>query len=121
MLSIEFFCVFFKKKHTIGFKCPTGAACRYVWRCAIEQMLFFTLPNSQNASVVSGGGFFSWGTKFRYSGRTEREILSEGINALREQRLANGSSPGKRKANSVPATPSSPQGGLGDIRERKIH
>ncbi|CAD7085481.1 unnamed protein product [Hermetia illucens] len=30
------------KKHTIGFKCPTGAACRYVWRCAIEQMLFFT-------------------------------------------------------------------------------
>lgn len=30
------------KKHTVGFKCPSGSACRYVWRCAIEQMLFFT-------------------------------------------------------------------------------
>lgn len=78
-------------------------------------MLFFTLPNSQNASVMSGGGFFNT-TKFRYSGRTEREILSEGINALREQKLAN-SSPSKRKANSVPATPSSPQGDLAEIRK----
>lgn len=32
----------FQKKHTVGFKCPSGAACRHVWRCAIEQMLFFT-------------------------------------------------------------------------------
>uniref|UniRef100_A0A1B0DPY3 Uncharacterized protein n=1 Tax=Phlebotomus papatasi TaxID=29031 RepID=A0A1B0DPY3_PHLPP len=103
-----------QKKHTIGFKCPTGAACRYVWRCAIEQMLFFTLPNSQHASVVSGGGFFSWGTKFRYSGRTEREILSEALR--QQQQLANNSSPSKRKANSVPATPSSPQGDLAEIR-----
>ncbi|XP_055681119.1 FERM domain-containing protein 5 isoform X1 [Lutzomyia longipalpis] len=102
-----------QKKHTIGFKCPTGMACRYVWRCAIEQMLFFTLPNSQHASVVSGGGFFSWGTKFRYSGRTEREILSE---ALRQQQALANSSPSKRKANSVPATPSSPQGDLAEIR-----
>lgn len=78
-------------------------------------MLFFTLPNSQNASVMSGGGFFSWGTKFRYTGRTEREILSEGINALKAERLANGS-PSKRKANSVPATPSSPQGDMSEIR-----
>ncbi|XP_017151395.1 FERM domain-containing protein 5 isoform X3 [Drosophila miranda] len=103
------------KKHTIGFKCPSGAACRYLWRCAIEQMLFFTLPNSENAAVVSGGGFFSWGTKFRYTGRTEREILTENINALREQKI-NGSSSSKRKASSVPATPSSPQGELSQIR-----
>lgn len=64
---------------------------------------------------MSGGGFFSWGTKFRYSGRTEREILSEGINALRQQINAH-TSPSKRKANSVPATPSSPQGDLAEIR-----
>lgn len=70
--------LYLQKKHTIGFKCPTGAACRYVWRCAIEQMLFFTLPNNHNSNVLmSGGGFFS-STKFRYTGRTEREILSEG-------------------------------------------
>ncbi|ALC39263.1 CG5022 [Drosophila busckii] len=103
------------KKHTIGFKCPSGPACRYLWRSAIEQMLFFTLPNSQHAAVVSGGGFFSWGTKFRYTGRTEREILTESINALREQKMTNSTS-SKRKASSVPATPSSPQGDLAQIR-----
>lgn len=61
----------------------------------------FSLPNSQNASVMSGGGFMR-GTKFRYSGRTEREILTESLNALRQQHLLNNTSPSKRKANSVP-------------------
>lgn len=42
------------------------------------------------------------GTKFRYSGRTEREILTENLNALRQQHLLNNTSPSKRKANSVP-------------------
>lgn len=76
------------------------------------------LPNSQNASVMSGGGFMR-GTKFRYSGRTEREILTENLNALRQQHLANNTSPSKRKANSVPATPSSPQGDLAEIRNNR--
>lgn len=76
----------------------------------------YRLPNSQNASVMSGGGFMR-GTKFRYSGRTEREILTENLNALRQQHLANNNtSPSKRKASSVPATPSSPQGDLAEIR-----
>lgn len=66
--------------------------------------------------MVSGGGFFSWGTKFKYTGRTEREILTESINILREQKLTN-SSASKRKASSVPATPSSPQGDLAQIRK----
>ncbi|XP_058986106.1 FERM domain-containing protein 3 isoform X2 [Musca domestica] len=103
------------KKHTVGFKCSTNSTCRYLWRCALEQMLFFTLPNSQNAAVVSGGGFFSWGTKFKYTGRTEREILTESINALREQKL-NSSGINNRKASSVPATPSSPPGDFEQIR-----
>lgn len=30
------------KKHTFGFKCNSGMMCRFVWRCSIEQMLFFT-------------------------------------------------------------------------------
>lgn len=30
------------KKHTVGFKCSNSMVCRYVWRCAIEQMFFFT-------------------------------------------------------------------------------
>ncbi|KOB75096.1 Band 4.1 [Operophtera brumata] len=68
-----------KKKHTVGFKCPNGAACRHVWCCAIEQMLFFT------------------------------EILErDGLLAPREDP---GSTTGKRKASSVPATPSTPMTG----------
>lgn len=65
------------------------------------------MPNGQNQTVVTGGGFFSH-SKFRYTGRTEREILSESLQSLRQQSSEN-SSPTKRKASSVPATPSSPQ------------
>ncbi|XP_060808114.1 FERM domain-containing protein 5 isoform X4 [Amyelois transitella] len=100
-----------EKKHTVGFKCPSGAACRHVWCCAIEQMLFFTLSSSSEASVYSGGGLFSWGTKFKYVGRTEREILErDGLLAPRDSQ-EEGCSGGKRKASSVPATPSTPMTG----------
>lgn len=40
--AMFYFLFYLQKKHTVGFKCPSGAGCRYVWRCAIEQMLFFT-------------------------------------------------------------------------------
>ncbi|KAK7872685.1 hypothetical protein R5R35_002676 [Gryllus longicercus] len=103
-----------EKKHTVGFKCPTGAACRHVWRCAIEQMLFFTLPSSSDApTVVTGGSFFSWGTKFRYSGRVEKEILEDSSPLRKEEPAINRSlrsSSLRRKAASVPATPSTPVG-----------
>ncbi|KAF5284846.1 hypothetical protein FQR65_LT13398 [Abscondita terminalis] len=98
-----------EKKHTIGFKCPSGSACKYVWRCAMEQMLFFTLPSSSDApSIVSGGGLFSWGTKFKYTGRTEREILQDNTSPSREQPTIQRTSSLRRKASSVPATPSTP-------------
>ncbi|CAK1602384.1 unnamed protein product [Parnassius mnemosyne] len=101
-----------EKKHTVGFKCPSGASCRHVWCCAIEQMLFFTLPCSSDACVYSGGGLFSWGTKFKYAGRTEREILErDGLLAPRDHQDNGPSAGGKRKASSVPATPSTPMTG----------
>lgn len=93
---------------TVGFKCPTGAACRHVWRCAIEQMLFFTLPSGSVVPVVSGGSFFSWGTKFKYTGRTERELLEEVGPLRQEEPVINRLGSLRRKASSVPATPSSP-------------
>ncbi|XP_049818275.1 FERM domain-containing protein 5 isoform X2 [Aethina tumida] len=99
----------YNEKHTVGFKCPSGAACRHVWKCAIEQMLFFTLATSSEApSVVTGGGFFSWGTKFKYTGRTEREILEDTGSPTREQPNIQRTSSLRRKASSVPATPSTP-------------
>ncbi|KAJ2948028.1 hypothetical protein O0L34_g9825 [Tuta absoluta] len=101
-----------EKKHTVGFKCPSGASCRHVWCCAIEQMLFFTLPSSSDACVYSGGGLFSWGTKFKYFGRTEREILErDGLLAPRDSQEGGSTAGGKRKASSVPATPSTPMTG----------
>ncbi|XP_032453969.1 FERM domain-containing protein 5 isoform X7 [Nasonia vitripennis] len=100
-----------KKKHTVGFKCPTGSNCRHVWRCAIEQMLFFTLPRASDAPVMSGGSIFSWGTKFKYTGRTEREVLEEtGPLRKEEPPIQRCHSTGlRRKASSVPATPSTPR------------
>lgn len=96
------------KKHTVGFKCPTGAACRHVWRCAMEQMLFFTLNKSSDAPIVSGGGFFSWGTKFKYTGRTEKEIREDTNSPDREEPNIQRTASLRRKASSVPATPSTP-------------
>ncbi|XP_051172551.1 FERM domain-containing protein 5 isoform X2 [Leptopilina boulardi] len=107
-----------KKKHTVGFKCPTGSNCRHVWRCAIEQMLFFTLPRASDAPVLSGGSIFSWGTKFKYTGRTEREVLEEaGPLRNEEPPIQRCNSTGlRRKASSVPATPSTPSQDLVEIR-----
>ncbi|CAG5101041.1 Similar to Frmd5: FERM domain-containing protein 5 (Mus musculus) [Cotesia congregata] len=122
-------CRYFQKKHTVGFKCPTGSNCRHVWRCAIEQMLFFTLPRASDAPVVSGGSIFSWGTKFKYTGRTEREVLEETAAASAgsgEASSLRGKGDGpvqrcqsaglRRKASSVPATPSTPSQDLIEIR-----
>ncbi|XP_050526186.1 FERM domain-containing protein 3 isoform X2 [Daktulosphaira vitifoliae] len=94
-----------KKKQTIGFKCPKGSSCRHVWKCAMEQMLFFTFPSSSEVpNVVSGGGFFSWGTKFKYSGRVEREIL-EDTSIIRESPSVTRVGSLRRKASSEPSTP----------------
>lgn len=72
-------------------------------------MVLFRLPSSSEApSVVSGGSFFSWGTKFRYSGRVEREILEDIGPLRREEPTINRTSSFRRKASSVPATPSTP-------------
>ncbi|VVC35886.1 Hypothetical protein CINCED_3A000998 [Cinara cedri] len=95
-----------EKKQTIGFKCPRGASCRHVWKCAVEQMLFFTFSSSSDVPhVVSGGGFFSWGTKFRYSGRVEREIL-EDMSITRESPSVTRVGSLRRKSSSEPPTPS---------------
>lgn len=72
----------------------------------------FRLAHGSDASVVSGGGFFSWGSKFKYVGRTEREILQSANE--NSSRSSNGTASGsessglRRKASSVPATPSTP-------------
>ncbi|XP_064619234.1 FERM domain-containing protein 5-like isoform X13 [Lineus longissimus] len=74
-----------KKKHACGFKCQSYAACRQLWRIAVEQQAFFTLNKSGDApKLSSGGSFFTRGAKFRFSGRCQREVIAESKNILRE-------------------------------------
>ncbi|KAM7300595.1 FERM domain-containing protein 5 isoform X1 [Ixodes scapularis] len=74
-----------KKKHLMGFKCPTQTACHHLWRCAVEQRYFFTVPSSSEVpSVTTGGGLFSRGSRFRYSGRVEREVMDDMKNIRRD-------------------------------------
>ncbi|UYV72158.1 hypothetical protein LAZ67_9001984 [Cordylochernes scorpioides] len=39
--------LFGEKKHLIGFKCPTQAACQHLWRCATEQKFFYTIDKME--------------------------------------------------------------------------
>ncbi|GBM20826.1 FERM domain-containing protein 5 [Araneus ventricosus] len=75
-----------KKKHLVGFKCPSQAACHHLWKCAVEQRYFFTMESSNDVpQVTTSGGIFSRGCKFRYSGRVEKEIVEDTKGILREQ------------------------------------
>ncbi|XP_077514566.1 FERM domain-containing protein 5-like [Amblyomma americanum] len=77
--------MFPEKKHLMGFKCPTQSACHHLWKCAVEQCYFFTMPSSSEVpSVTTGGGFFSRGSRLRYSGRVEREVMDDMKNIRRD-------------------------------------
>ncbi|XP_029643341.1 FERM domain-containing protein 5 isoform X2 [Octopus sinensis] len=65
------------KQQPIGYKCPTTSACKYLWRCAVEQQFFFTLSSSTNAPKVrSGGSLLTRGSRFRFSGRCQTEAIA---------------------------------------------
>ncbi|XP_059174623.1 FERM domain-containing protein 5-like isoform X4 [Physella acuta] len=75
-----------KKHQAIGFKCLTASGAKYLWRCAVEQQLFFTLSSSLTAPKIrSGGGLFSRGSKFRFSGRCQNEAYEASENIRRTE------------------------------------
>lgn len=59
---------------TYGFELPSKQACKHLWKCCVEHHAFFRLTqvNSQNPGKV-----FTLNSRFRYSGRTERQIQEE--------------------------------------------
>ncbi|KAK3098300.1 hypothetical protein FSP39_018095, partial [Pinctada imbricata] len=64
------------KLQPIGYKCDNVAACKYLWKCAVEQQLFFTLSDSSHhPKLRSGSHWFSRGSKFRFSGRCQNEAF----------------------------------------------
>lgn len=77
-------------------------------------VFFFTILSSLRytspAEVprkYSGGGFFT-GSKFKYAGRIEREVIAEMAQLSREEPQIQRVGSLRRKASSVPATPSTP-------------
>ncbi|XP_013789037.2 FERM domain-containing protein 5-like isoform X2 [Limulus polyphemus] len=98
-----------ERKHLIGFKCPTQAACKHLWKCALEQRYFFMVKSSAEVpAVTTGGGLFSRGSKFRYSGRVEKEVVELMKNLQRDppqfQRSMRSSS-FHQQSESYPTTP----------------
>jgi hypothetical protein len=74
------------KHQAVGFKCQTAPAAKYLWRCAVEQQLFFTLSTSSAAPKIrSGGTLFSRGSKFRFSGRCQNEAYEASGNIRRTE------------------------------------
>ncbi|XP_074651901.1 FERM domain-containing protein 5-like isoform X3 [Tubulanus polymorphus] len=97
-----------EKKHACGFKCQSYAACRQLWRVAVEQQAFFTLTKASEASKVSsGGGLFTRGAKFRFSGRCQKEVIAEAKNISREppnfSRTPSNPNFNRRKTQTLPA------------------
>ncbi|ELT91322.1 hypothetical protein CAPTEDRAFT_180802 [Capitella teleta] len=75
-----------EKKHACGFKCPTFNSCKHLWKCAVEQQYFFTLSNATEAPrVTSGGGLFTRGSKFRFSGRCQKEVYTDSEQLSRDE------------------------------------
>ncbi|XP_074651900.1 FERM domain-containing protein 5-like isoform X2 [Tubulanus polymorphus] len=100
--------IYKKKKHACGFKCQSYAACRQLWRVAVEQQAFFTLTKASEASKVSsGGGLFTRGAKFRFSGRCQKEVIAEAKNISREppnfSRTPSNPNFNRRKTQTLPA------------------
>ncbi|KAL8602280.1 hypothetical protein ACOMHN_022793 [Nucella lapillus] len=75
-----------KKQQPISFKCQMPPAAKYLWRCAVEQQLFFTLSSSNSAPKLrSGGSIFTRGSKFRFSGRCQTEAYEASEHIHRQE------------------------------------
>ncbi|CAL4063202.1 unnamed protein product, partial [Meganyctiphanes norvegica] len=69
-------------ENTYGFETPSKAACKHLWQCCVEHHAFFRLTQ---ATGTTPQAIFSLGSQFRYSGRTEKEILAETSQKGREE------------------------------------
>ncbi|KAK2159671.1 hypothetical protein LSH36_148g02077 [Paralvinella palmiformis] len=67
-------------ENTYAFECSSKAACKHLWKCCIEHHAFFRLTSANESYKRIGGRLFKFGSKYRYSGRTERQILTEAAN-----------------------------------------
>ncbi|XP_031634459.1 band 4.1-like protein 4 isoform X2 [Contarinia nasturtii] len=63
---------------TYGFETPRKSACRHLWRCCVEHHAFFRLVRVSPIQTHDGE-LFSLGSRFRYSGRTEKQAMRDAM------------------------------------------
>lgn len=65
---------------TYGFETPSKSACKHLWKCCIEHHSFFRLVQVPPTSP----DIFALGSRFRYSGRTEKQAVRDAQMKLRQ-------------------------------------
>ncbi|CAH0554464.1 unnamed protein product [Brassicogethes aeneus] len=58
---------------TYGFETPSKSACKHLWKCCVEHHAFFRLVQVTPTSP----DIFALGSRFRYSGRTEKQAVRD--------------------------------------------
>ncbi|XP_038072787.1 FERM domain-containing protein 5-like isoform X2 [Patiria miniata] len=67
-----------------GFRLLTSAATKHLWKSALDHQAFFKFRRASDVTTHSSGGFFR-GSRFRFSGRTQREVLEKSASLSREE------------------------------------
>ncbi|XP_022106269.1 FERM domain-containing protein 5-like isoform X2 [Acanthaster planci] len=67
-----------------GFRLPTSAATKHLWKSALDLQAFYKFRRSSEVTTHTSGGFFR-GSRFRFSGRTQREVREKSASLSREE------------------------------------
>lgn len=65
---------------TYGFETPSKSACKHLWKCCVEHHAFFRLVQVTPTTP----DIFALGSRFRYSGRTEKQAMRDAQMKLRQ-------------------------------------
>uniref|UniRef100_UPI00358DF34E FERM domain-containing protein 3-like n=1 Tax=Myxine glutinosa TaxID=7769 RepID=UPI00358DF34E len=63
------------KKSVLTFHTSTPAACKHLWKCAVENQAFYKYEKSCDIKTVSSSNLFFCRSRFRYSGKVAKEVL----------------------------------------------
>uniref|UniRef100_A0A671T5J7 FERM domain containing 3 n=1 Tax=Sinocyclocheilus anshuiensis TaxID=1608454 RepID=A0A671T5J7_9TELE len=70
-----FLFIYLQKKLVLTFHTSTPAACKHLWKCAVENQAFYKCAKSSQIKTVSSSSIFFKGSRFRYSGRVAKEVI----------------------------------------------
>uniref|UniRef100_A0A8D0KLJ4 FERM domain-containing protein 3 n=1 Tax=Salvator merianae TaxID=96440 RepID=A0A8D0KLJ4_SALMN len=73
-----------EKKAMLSFHTSTPAACKHLWKCAVENQAFYKYAKSSQIKTVSSSKIFFKGSRFRYSGKVAKEVVEASSKIQRE-------------------------------------